>query len=84
MAGMTLATKRKVVEVLLCAGPPPQPSCCDAAEALGYDRGIGYLAIEMWSDSFASFDGNYNEIAADAAYRLIESSPKLRREWWSS
>jgi len=78
---LPLSTKRKVVEVLLCAGPPPQPSCCDAAEDLGYGGRIGHLAVEMWGESFASFGGNYNEIAAEAAYRLIESSPTLRREW---
>ncbi len=78
---MTLATKRMVVEVLLCAGPPPQPSCCDAADDLGYGELIGLLAAKLWRTSFLTFDGNYNEIAADAAYRLIESSPTLRREW---
>lgn len=81
---MTLACKREVIEVLLCAGPPPQPSCCESAAGLEYERRIGYLAVERWAESFASFDGSYQEIAVDAAYLLLESSPTLRHEWWGA
>jgi hypothetical protein len=79
---VTLADKRHVIEVLLCAGPPPQPSCTEAAFSLGYGRVVAWKAIELWGLSFVSHDGTYHEVAAEAAYRLIESSPTLRREYF--
>lgn len=81
---MKLDDKRKVIEVLLCAGPPPRPGCSETSASLGHGRDAAWTAIELWGKAFISHDGTYPEIAAEAAYRLIESSPTLRREWFGA
>lgn len=80
---MTLAEKRLTIEVLLCAG-------CDANRVSLLDAGLA-VGFEV-STSSPVFEASYRRIPpgqmrfghrlSDVAYRLIESSPTLRREWF--
>jgi len=77
---VTLADKRKVIEVLMCTGDPNKLLLFEVASALGRSSAPGYRALDA-----VQFDSdNYTGRCLEAAYRLIESSPTLRGEWFGS
>ena len=92
---MTLADKRKVIEVLLCTGDHGNPDgSVTVALDLEVDDEIASQAYDAWSivdgEPMYNRDGSYEAMSDayiedaynEAAYRLIESSPTLRREWF--
>lgn len=90
---MTLADKRKVIEVLLCCGQDVDGFTMTTSRGsgeCGYSEwGILVAADRAWRTSSAAHVKKTGDVALhgalciDAAYRLIESSPTLRREWFS-
>lgn len=83
---MRIDEKRKVIEVLLCADNvfgqrifnisetnTEQNACYSAFEKAGRD---------IWRHQLNLGLDEYWYTATEAAYRLIESSPTLRREWF--
>lgn len=90
---MTLDDKRKAIEVLMCCSFEWSPDCTDqAADAAGH-RGklTKELASREWADAYADICASprsgrvyHHEASTEAAYRLIESSPTLRREWFGA
>lgn len=87
---MTLGEKRQVIEVLMCIGDPWK---CDvvpenACSIVGCSALVAGLADLAWEDVDAyDYDCTQEGACADyteAAYRLIESSPTLRREWFGA
>lgn len=89
---MTLADKRKVIEVLLCCGDPQSPDgTSEVTASLGLPRRIQKQAFDAWSpverEPQYADDWSRNGIAnayTEAAYRLIESSPTLRKKWFGA
>lgn len=91
---MTLADKRKVIEVLLCNAQcidgPPFETTWHTAELFGFgatdhrseeaDRAWRHVTLE----SGGYFRCHHSNSSLEAAYRLIESSPTLRREWFGA
>lgn len=80
---MTVAEKRKVVEVLLCG----TDFCGPNIEQMEpwFDAVTRARAVCLQSAIVAEMPLAYADIEFDtceAAYRLIESSPTLRREWF--
>jgi hypothetical protein len=82
---VTLADKSRAIEALLCAG-------CDA-------NGVSLLTassddVDAWMLAHSALVGSYrihpvgrvqfNERLLLTAYRLIESSPTLRRDWFGA
>jgi hypothetical protein len=88
---MTLADRRKVIEVLLCCGQNPcaefmQETTDTTARSIVVSKHIAVGAHRQWLSTRRSTDGwpPHAEICITAAYRLIESSPTLRREWFGA
>lgn len=92
---MTLADKRKVIEVLLCCGDPDEvagiydmmdiasdDSVRIAAEASAARKEIS--RERHGEDGMPVSNDTYEDDCLCAAYRLIESSPTLRREWFGA
>lgn len=80
---MKLNEKRKVIEVLLCGSDPVWSELLiDTAKSIGEDARIGFAAEEEWYSVRWNIYDSWEEDAIEAAYRLIESSPTLRREWF--
>lgn len=80
---MTLNEKRKVIEVLLCtANGNELVSVCGARTAVG----LGYKAVwDVIDSSYRKREplrGRFVDRLHEVAYRLIESSATLRREWF--
>lgn len=89
---MKLADKRKVIEVLLCCSAWWSPDVTDgAADDAGHGRrDIKDAAGREWGAAYSDLCALgrqertlHYEASTEAAYRLIESSPTLRREWFS-
>lgn len=87
---MTLADKREAIEVLLCAGMDPDGmwgTTGEAARAINASRAADLGASRAWQECRAGLSVDrfpeHGETCIEAAYRLIESSPRLRREWFS-
>lgn len=87
---MKLDDKRKVIEVLMCCGDPGSgDGTTEACTVLGLARHYQRAAWGAWSPVEAE-PGFANDWSRDgislayseAAYRLIELSPTLRREWF--
>lgn len=89
---MKLDDKRKVIEVLLCCGSGGVPIFLAALDVAFDDDSERRLNNEAYSH-FVRLDFSdisdaehhrlaYAQICLEAAYRLIESSPTLRREWF--
>lgn len=90
---MTLDDKRKVIEVLLCAGDPDEAdSICDLMDASD-DESVRISSAASAARREISRDRHghggmlvscdtYEDDCLCAAYRLIESSPTLRKEWF--
>lgn len=86
---MTLADKRKAIEVLLCAsGDQWAPSLHEAADEIDVGLEIARAAVRARGRMAASHGHSnrfrYHHDCCGAAYRLIESSPTLRREWFGA
>lgn len=87
---MKIEVKRKVIEVLLCCGDPANgDGTPEATDALGYAESIAAAAARAWSPVEESPEyrddwsqTGMSEAYTEAAYRLIETSPTLRREWF--
>lgn len=78
---MKLDEKRQVIEVLLVGA---KIGCPSAGYHLDYPRPVGARGArcrkEVQLDLRSPLGFEY--LAIEAAYRLIESSPALRREWF--
>lgn len=79
---MKLEEKQKVIEVLLCN--TDWTGCFIDWETATFGKDIIRLANEeilaVIEDGTSYSDIEFD--SCDAAYRLIESSPTLRREWF--
>lgn len=75
---MLIADKRKVIEVLLSVAGPGGSIIWHVR---GYQPRILRAAFLEWFNSDES--GGYDLNCLEAVYRLIESSPTLRREWFA-
>lgn len=89
---MKLADKRKVIEVLLCCAQNPdsihEDSTWDTCTALDFDDATPVRSDAAWQSArddvaIDVHDGSHGTACLEAAYRLIEVSPTLRREWFS-
>jgi hypothetical protein len=89
---MTLADKRRVIEILLCCSCEWSPDVTDgAAEDAGHRaQRLKDAAGSAWGNAYVDLCATHRcervshcEASTEAAYRLIESSPTLRREWFS-
>jgi hypothetical protein len=88
---VTLDDKRKAIEVLLCTGDHGNP---DGSVTVALDLELdGTVAADLAYESWATVDREpafnrdvtretMSNAYTEAAYRLIESSPTLRREWF--
>ena len=89
---MKLDDKRKVIEVLLCCGDPGHvDGTRQVVDALDMPSAYQSAAFRAWSPverepmyRDAWFEPSISEAYTEAAYRLIESSPTLRREWFGA
>jgi hypothetical protein len=83
----------EAVEILLCTAQRPDNHwCSDTTHQVADEIGLGrrsdasLLAAARWNDVDnerpTSVVATHNELALEAAYRLIESSPTLRREFF--
>lgn len=94
---MTLADKRKVIEVLLATADRMAPTMDEMIDE-DFDACNAWFSRDAIKDAqvesdkvlaelpFCLVDGGlttYDTCAITAAYRLIESSETLRREWFS-
>jgi hypothetical protein len=87
-----IGDKRKVIEVLLCCGRDPygfNGTTGDFARAIGATKAADAEARKQWNETrldigFCAVNAEHGEICITAAYRLIESSPTLRREWFGA
>jgi len=81
---MTLAEKRQVIEVLMCVSDARNLTYVD--DLIGQRTGEPLrVALELrhavLCDSVDPY--GYGESCVEAAYRLIESHPALRAEWFT-
>jgi hypothetical protein len=76
---MKVDRKRKVIETLMCATNPGR-----MVSVVGYNFGGARLMSEavLAHAKVSAPWMTYEDEALEAAYRLIESSPSLRREWF--
>lgn len=86
---MTLDEKRKVIEVLLCASDVAKRYIvADVADWIGAQIRVKTVAHGAWWEIDPSpylwDEIQYELDSTEAAYRLIESSPTLRREWFGA
>jgi hypothetical protein len=86
---MTLDDKRAVIEVLLCSSWERKPAASATAVMLGYDSRVRRRASDARVNAAtlyysAGLIGTYSDDCTEAAYRLIESSQTLRREWFGA
>lgn len=81
-----LDEKRKVIEVLLCAGGDANDVSMNAARHIvGVAYGSVWPAVEdSYADTRSSWRFTFSDRLTEVAYRLIESSPTLRREWFGA
>ncbi len=83
---MTLAVKRKMVEALLCASGGNDTVCLIDAMA---SAGVSLLVSGEVSEESYRIDPVSKRMGVDQrygrqAYRMIESSPTLRDEWFGA
>lgn len=86
---MTIDEKREVIEVLLCAAsitsPDKRTAWGDLSTPCRVIDGVFTPAVKARHavrDEGSRRARFYGWTAMEAAYRLIESSPTLRREWF--
>lgn len=88
---MNLATKRQVIECLLCCGDPGSGDvhAYNTGDEIGCNYRMSEIAMQAWRDALRDHEAHdySRESCADdyteAAFRLIESSPTLIREWFA-
>lgn len=81
---MTLDEKRDVIILLLCASN--QLNLTWADELVGHRTGEPLriaLGLRQHALRDAGYECSYVESCVEAAYRLIESHPALRCEWFT-
>lgn len=80
---MTLAEKREVITVLLCGW---RGGCSNVGCRIGASRRAQRRAVKRRAALLSGRSRETHEqwelAALEAAYRLIESSPQLRAEWF--
>lgn len=92
---MNLDDKRKVIEILLCTGMERGGTVAMTAYHLDHESLAGIANAQWWGVDPSpyrlggEFDAGhpmrqYELDATEAAYRLIETSPTLRREWFGA
>jgi hypothetical protein len=91
---MKLADKRKVIEVLLCCAQNPWSRAIrehtgGTARALEVSGRVDLASNWEWMEARRDFPvvdrgPTHGEVCITAAYRLIESSSMLRREWFGA
>lgn len=81
--GMTLEDKRRVIEVLLC-GPDAGVTTDRLSHVIHCDAEVAAAAGAAWWDVDCRLYELWADDSIEAAYRLIESSPTLRREWFGA
>jgi hypothetical protein len=91
---VTLDDKRKVIEVLLCCAQNPWTHAIrehtgGTARALEVSGRVDLASNWQWMETrrefpFADRGWTHGDVCITAAYRLIESSPTLRREWFGA
>lgn len=76
--------RNKLIEVLMCCGDPPAGGVVLATEKLSYPESLAIVArnLRFAVDDYNQDHLSYEETYIEAAYRLIETSPKLIREWF--
>lgn len=81
---MKLSEKRALVETLMVTSSMWSGVAWNSALDLGHQRQVGHIANRLQTEERASVNWHslYEETCCAAAYRLIESSPTLRREWF--
>lgn len=77
---MKIYSKRKTIEMLLCAASSEWFCLSQADEWIGHATGAVFREAIHARAEIPS--GEYHTLNLEAAYRLIESSPTLRREWF--
>lgn len=77
---MKIDDKRAVIEILLCAASTDSFTVSQADEWIGNATFTAYAEALHQRAKIPS--GDYHTLNLEAAYRLIESSPTLRREWF--
>lgn len=79
---MTLEEKRQLIEILMCASDNGVGGIASASYALDlHHRQVRDAARLRTEVDF--FTHSYEEDCVEAAYRLIESHPALRCEWFT-
>lgn len=83
---MNIDEEQAAIEVLLCAGDPDNPQgisdIAESTEAMpAYEARLA-VEKERCGGRAPIDDIYYCDDCLEAAYRLIESSPTLRREWF--
>lgn len=75
-----------MVEALLCSSGEYATNVYGAAlHVSDGDNAFARRCVRLKDRILDSWpDGMYHHIAGEAAYRLIESSPTLRREWFGA
>jgi hypothetical protein len=83
-----LDEKRKVIEVLLCAAQAPDATFA-AMTTYKAERELGGGIVHghdvAWREArrdLPLLGASHGDVCLEAAYRLIESSPTLIREWF--
>ena len=79
-AVVTPAQKRIVIEVLMCASDERAPSPFWIAAQWDVPEKLNSDAYQRWADALPL--ENAETAAVEAAYRLIETSADLKREWF--
>lgn len=78
MGQVRLDDTREVVEVLICSGQP-------YGQIIGLQSASKSVLAAAYAAWFEVSTGHgYNADCLEAAYRIIESSPTLRREWFGT
>lgn len=75
--------RRQLIEVLLCGA---KSGCVTAALYLGAERAVAIKATRLRARAqrTSPLPNSFETLGIEAAYRLIESSPTLRREWFGA
>ncbi len=88
---MKLEQKRNVIEVLLSCAQNPDEVWVFTTDRCAQEIGMGLdvmdAASDAWIDGFRDSYAphrTHGDVCLEAAYRLIESSATLRREWFGA
>ena len=80
---MKLDEKMQVVEILMLASCDPHDSVMTVATtSIGQRYRVAVKANNLRVEVWRTTDLSYEQSCVEAAYRLIETSPVLIREWF--